>query len=428
MSYTAGPFPATAEQLYNAARPAVRQSRTAYLVVFLAGLLCCIQSDTVGITLIGQIYIGEVFLAVYAFWSVLGNLTNRAYWERPFVWALVTLGISFSAYIFSDLLNQTPLTNLLRGWARMAFLASDLIALNALTRRHPLRILAFITGMAVGFLVTVEKLSFDPSWYKIGIATPALLITLSLFSIIRYRYRYALVVAVWTALGVLNFFLDFRSMGATCLLCGAVTLAKMVAGVGLRSLYAIVLAFSLAIAVAAGIYSYITTQDVYGERRSQSNSWRVAAAEGAIYGISQSPWIGNGSWARTSDTDAVIHATFAEVNGKRLTNDPGVAGHSQILQVWYEAGVLALVFFTFVFIFGVKTLWDSVFHIRMNELFGVTLYFTFNAIISYFISPFGGLARFFMALSLCLFMIQGRLLRQQRASLQRSFIGLAGDP
>jgi hypothetical protein len=416
MSYTAGPFPAIAEQPFGIAQPAVRGSWTAFLVVFVVGILCCIQSETLGIPLIGQVYVGEVFLAVYAFWSLLGNLDNQAYWERPFVWALLTLGISLCAYIFSDLLNQTPTANLLRGWARMGFLASDLIALNAITRRHPLRILAFITGLAVGFLLTVEKLSLEPGWYKIGIALPALLISLSLCSLIRHRHRYAFVVAVWIGLGLLNFYLDFRSLGGTCFLGGAVTLAKIMAGVRFRSLYTLLLAGSLACAVAAGVYSYGSTQGAYAERRTQSNSWRLAEAKGAMYGISRSPWIGNGSWAMSSETEGVIRATFAEANGKRLTNGQGVAGHSQILQVWYEAGVVAIVFFTFVLIFGVKTLWDAVFHIGMNELFGVTLYFTFNAIMGYFISPFGGVARFFMALSVCLFLIQWRLLRQQRAS------------
>lgn len=414
MSYTAGPFPATAEHLYGVARPAVRQSRMAYLVVFLLGILACVQSDRLGITLVGQIYIGEVFLAIYAFWSVMGNLTNEAYWERPFVWTLLTLALSFSAYIFSDLLNQTPLNNLMRGWARMAFLATDLIALNAISRRQPLRILAFITGMAVGFLVTVEKLSLDPGWYKVGIATPALLISLSLFSLIRYRHRYVLVVMVWIGLGLLNFYLDFRSMGATCFLCGAITLAKLVAAVRFRALYLLVLVLSLASGVAVAVYSYSSTQDIYAGRRTESNSWRLAAAKGALYGIAQSPWIGNGSWARSSDTDAVMRGSFAEANGRRVANDQGVAGHSQVLQVWYEAGVMATVFFTFVMLFAVKVLWDAIFHVSMNELFAVTLFFTISAIIGYFFSPFGGMARFFTALSICLFLIQWRLLRHQR--------------
>lgn len=415
MSFTAVPFPALAEQPYGVAKPAAGNSRAAYLFVFVVGLLCCIQSDSLGVTFVGQVYVGEVFLAIYAFWSVLGNIGNRAYWERPFVWALLTLAVSLLAYVLSDLVNQTPAANLLRGWARMAFLATDLIALNAITRRHPLRILAFITGFSAGILLTVEKLSMETGWYKIGIATPALLIVLSLCSVVRHRRRYALVAGVWIALGLLNFYLDFRSMGGLCFLCGAVTVAKIVVGVRFRSLYTFLLAGSLACGVAASVYSNISTQDSYGQRRTQSNSWRLAAAKGALYGISQSPWVGNGSWARSSDTDAVMRATFAEANGRRLNKEAGVAGHSQLLQVWYEAGVLATVFFTFVLIFGVKTLWDAMFHVGMNELFAVTLYFTFNAIMGYFISPFGGVARFFMALSVCLFLIQWRLLRQQRA-------------
>src|SRR5436305_13883112 len=109
MSYTAGPFPAIADQTYGAARPVTTShARVALLLVFVTGVLCCVQSEALGITLIGQVYIGEVFLAIYAFWSVLGNLGNRGYWQRPFVWALVTLCISFGAYVVSDLLNQTP--------------------------------------------------------------------------------------------------------------------------------------------------------------------------------------------------------------------------------------------------------------------------------------------------------------------------------
>ena len=420
MSYTAGPFPAVADNTYGVAQQvAATSARVAFLLVFITGILCCIQSEALGITFVGQVYVGEVVLAIYAFWSVMGNLTNRAYWERPLVWSLVALCISFSAYILSDLLNSSPLANLMRGWARMAFMAADLIALNAITRRHPMRILAFITGLAVGLLLTVERLSMAPGWYKIGIATPALLLSISLFSVIRHRRRYALVVAAWVALGLLNFYLDFRSLGGTCFLCGAVTLAKIVAGVRYRALYSVLLAASLACGVAVGMYSYNSTQSVYGERRTQSNSWRLAAAKGAIYGISQSPWIGNGSWARSSDTDAVIRATFAQANGKRVTNDQGVAGHSQVLQVWYEAGVVAIVFFTFVLFFAVKTLWDAIFHIGMNELFGVTLYFSITAILGYFFSPFGGIARFFMAAGISLFLIQWRLLKQQRASYRR---------
>jgi hypothetical protein len=372
------------------------------------GLLFPVTSAVFSLTFAGQVYLGELVMAAVAVASVMLSFRDSRYWERTLRVAVLTLLITFTGYIVSDLVNHTETPNLLRGWGRMFFLLTDVIGLNAICRKRPMRILPFLVGLAVGFLLSADRLGWNRFYYKTDIALPVLIIALCVVPLIRLRNRYLLTSLVWIGLGVFSMVLDYRSLGALCMVGGSIMLAKSLTGVRLRSLNAALVGLAVTFAAGAVVYSLTATSASNAERRMGSDSERIAMATAAAYGIRNSPLVGSGSWATSSETSDVIRATFAEANGKRMGRGLATPGHSQVLQVWYEAGVLGPVFFFFILIASVKTLRAYLGSVPMHPLYAITLFFIIFTIYNFFVSHFGGFERFFLASTVSLIMIHRR--------------------
>ncbi len=377
--------------------------------VLVLGALFPVTSELLGFTFAGQVYVGELLMALIAVGSAIMSFRERRYWDSTLRLAVITLVVSLIAYMIADLVNRTELSNLMRGWARMIFLITDVIGLNAICRKHPSRIFAFIVGLSIGFLLTAERLSFESAYYKLYVALPLLMLVLALVPLIPVRQRYMLTAVTWLGLGVLDIYLDYRSLSGICLLGGSIMLAKVLTRVRFRSLYGVGLGMAVMLASGAVVYSLAATAENYGDRRSASNSERVALATAAVYGIRQSPIVGSGSWANSSETDNVIRGTFSESAGRRFGRPDTHPGHSEFLQVWYEAGILGPAFFVFLLIASVKTLRQYIGREPLHPLYALTLFFMIFSVYNFFVSPFGGLARFFLAIAVTLILIHRRM-------------------
>lgn len=363
----------------------------------LIGLAAPLQLDWVGI-----IYAGEILLALVACWAVLTNLDNRLFWRRPFTTLLVCLSVTMLAYVAADLLLASETQNLLRGWARLIFLGGNFTGLYFLCRRNPFNILIYSIAAAAGALAWLYWTGHPLDDWKFGASAPVTLLVACLVPLVMRRSVLAGSMAL-AAVGVLHIALDSREIGGNCLLAGLLLFARCSAFLRWKS-FSWVLLGTLALAgIGVFLYAYVLTDQEYSQRRQFSNAWRTAALLTAVNGIAESPWIGNGSQANNFGFQSRYDSIFADRTGVRYrgqqTDTSTFSPHSQILQAWFEAGVLATTFFVYLG-WKLATAFKYCIFRRALDVFSVLFAFCLlRATWHLLFSPFAGFARMDVALA-----------------------------
>ncbi len=344
---------------------------------------------------------GELVLAVIAFFAVVANVANPHFWNRRMALIIGALCVSFCGYVISDLINATPADRLVRGWARMAFVIIDFIAIWALARNNILNLFAVCVGDAFSTLLSYGKENADFLYnYKFHLSMPiTVLIIIAVPVLFRQRAGMATGIAQ-IGVGMCHMWFDCRTGGAICVLIGFVLIARSITASRLRSLYLSLLALALVLSsIAIGVL-YTSTNSSFSVRRAESNSLRLGLAMGGINAIERSPFIGLGSWAWDQEMWNVLVAKAGRVNmAGYLASDP-IGAHSQIIQAWAEAGLLGTVFFIFYGRLLAKSLWTVFFRRTINAMTPLLLYYLLTAVWDLLFSPFANLHRFGIALAL----------------------------
>lgn len=350
------------------------------------------------VSLVGRMPLSEVlFLFVTAFALVAFCMDARTINILPaprlLFMLLVCIAVSFAGYIFADLYRMTDLRDLMRGWARLAFLVVDLIAIATLIGLSKHSLPLYQCGLAAGSVLYV--LIFGPllgEYWKFGYAVPVTLLLLLVAPLIgTWAVELALI-----GVGLLHLLLDYRSMGGCCLLAGSLLLVMRLP-LRLRGWAVPAAAVSAAIGVLA-LYQYVGTKGTH--RTAQSNIDRSAMAAAAWEAVVESPVIGQGSWfSRSKVFDAFFEMRYREtkISGgrgvERFGHLEGVAIHSQILVSLAEAGIFGVCFFVAYGVLLVWAIWYASAHQTGNRFAGLFLFVLICAFWDLWMSPFSGQAR-----------------------------------
>ena len=360
----------------------------------------------------GRASAGELLLGVVAIFGVLGNLTNPRFWNRRMLMILTALGVSFFGYIISDLVNGTPEERLVRGWARMAFVIIDFIAIWVLARNSMVNLFAVCVGEAMSTLLSygAENLGFLYN-YKFHLAVPiTVLVVIGMPFILRRRANAATGIAL-IGMGMCHIWLDDRLEGGLCILMGFVLIARCLTQSRLRSLYLVLLALALLLSSTAIGYVYSVTNGEFAGRRQGSNSARSSLAMAGLNAIERSPIFGLGSWV----WDTEMWNVFAGKMGQaEIGNSAGVemGPHSQVIQAWAEAGLLGLVFFICYGRLLAQALRFLIFRRPLDIMTPLFLHYLVMGVWNLLFSPFANLHRFAIGLAL---VISLQVLREEKA-------------
>jgi O-antigen ligase len=213
--------------------------------------------------------------------------------------------------------------------------------------------------------------------------------------------------------------MDFRSLGAICLVASAIVFTKSSERTPLRACYLILLGAALVGGAGTLYWSLTSSAEKYAVRRSESNSLRLADYEAIVTASSRSPFIGAGSWATNSEIVSLMSGSLTQAAGrsKRTNELAELPGHSQLLQVWYEAGLLGLSFFVFFTFKLMRAIWLCTFHAPLSPLFPLTLVYSMFSLWHVLFSPFAGAHRVHIAISAVMLMILARPHRVPRRSV-----------
>lgn len=304
------------------------------------------------VSLGGEMPLGEGVLFAAAGWAVLIVALARVWpgplWPSPlFLGLLLGQAVALGAYVLSDLYRGSAPPDLLRGWARMVFLAVDLAAVAYLVGCSARNFVLLLVGVQLGEVakVLLQGALFGDVW-KFGYALP---VTVGVF-LLAGRLGPLVAAAIGAALGLLHFVLDFRSLGLICLLVSALVAVQCFPRAARAWLAPLGLAAGLAVVAVA--YAHTRT-DREGKRSTRSDVERTAMVRAAAEAFADSPLIGHGSWF--SRTEVMANFMVLREEGAREAGVGGFAGaneeeegvtlHSQILVTLAEGGLFGAAFF-----------------------------------------------------------------------------------
>jgi hypothetical protein len=412
----AGPMAATRGGGYAAARRVGRRAAPFPLGLALAALACGGLSG-VRVEVLGELYLGELLLLPVGALALTAWRGRRVLGDPVFFGVLAAGLLTLAGYVLSDIVAGTAAKDYLRGWARVLFTLTNVACLAGLFATDKRLVAAFAFGLGAARIAESAAAGLDlfVHW-KFGYAPGVSLVLLPLAALLPAMAGGAALVAY----GALSALLDFRTLAGVTAVIGAVLLAR-----GARPAQALRLRRGLVGAVLAGavgmgslLAALGSTDEAYGARRDSSNAGRRLDLTVGLPAVLESPWIGRGSWAFSKELGTQARAALAaelkdELSRRQIGNVAVYFPHSQLIQCWFEGGILGLSFFLVYLAVAAQALREVALRRPLDGATPLLLYFLLMGIWSLFMSPWGGTERFTIAAALAsVFLVRAEVRRR----------------
>jgi hypothetical protein len=310
---------------------------------------------TVQFPLVGNLFVAEIILLIAAAVGVQSWLRTSLH-QSIVVIRLAMLGVVMViSYSLTDLIVGNSVENQMRGFARCAFLVSDILGIWYLVRRQTSRLQLLVSAYAVAQIVATavhdEGSSFVSTW-KFGYSLPVTILLLTCIPQITRLLGTPIANGLLLALSVIHVYLDYRSLSGICLITWGIVAFRYLRRRRNHIAYLVLGTMAGSAAFAFFGYVYSSTHNDFSARREAANAARLAGIYAATDAIISSPLIGHGSWAYGDLFGTSFDRFYAELTGKRYFEVAGYqefGAHSQLLQAWYEGGAAAAVFFLYLF-------------------------------------------------------------------------------
>lgn len=365
---------------------------------------------------------GADLLAVLIACAVLVTALNRPIRVVRGTNAMVlAIAVWLLAQFASNLVNETGFIDSVRGLSNIIVFLCALVGFGLLVRFvRPTRAITVVApAAALGLLIADPSGDFAKLW-KFSLSFPVLLTVAALVE--RSRPRTGLVLIVGSAGTMLSLLLNARSSAATFL--AAVAIVFISRGIDRRRLSTWVTATSVTVVVSLGAlavaiaYPALAQEGFFGEEAARKVQIQSQGEFGLLVGgrpttliayeaISDSPWVGHGSWATNerivnSGIDRAVELGY--IRFRPAGADRRIPSHSYILGAWTDSGVAgALVWVALGVVLARRFLGALG---RRNMLFWEAFCYTAFAW-DFFFSPFGGSGRVLTAFLMAFVLHQG---------------------
>lgn len=391
------------------------------------------------ITIVGHLVLAELVL----FLSLPFLLARTDYrLDRPMALILGCGLLWLASQILTDLVRHTAFHDFARGWSRIFFTMSSLLALDLIfqnkSRRLALFGLGLSLGLLLGYVVTPTAFQRTDPW-KFGLGPPITLLLALAATRPRVQRFAALPVAILCAAALLNLVLGARSLGGICLLAAGYLAFQAYSlrrahGSPQLSVRKVAVVTGLTVLLGLGFlrgYEYAAGHGLLGQAAKakyalQSNGKIKLIAPFAadrptfligIKAIEASPVIGHGSWARNSKytTEAL-----AELKKDGYVVDPNlinqlktearIPAHSYLLEAWVDGGIAGGIFWL-VILGLVGAVFLTLYAIRDN-LSPLIAFLMMSLVWNIFLSSYGDDDRIIAAYSILVMLYAWRRWRQ----------------
>lgn len=391
--------------------------------IFANAFACLIPMLTfVEVEIVGRLFLPEIllllmlpFLLIFRGHLLLEPLPKRLI-LLGFIWLL--------SQIATDIIRDTPIEDWSRGVAKIIFLLLNFSSTYLYINGKMNRLFMFALGIALGQILMYR---FNPNifseeypWkFGYGYSITILIVLgaqLRLFS----RKKFLSSVIILCA-GVLNFYMDFRSLGLMCALTGGFIIVTKSVNFGYHAtkrtdIVKLILFAGIALYIISTLYSHSVNEGWLGEEAREKYLLQSTGDSGLLLGgrseilassqaVIDSPIIGHGSWAKDPKYgDMMLYALNQHgYTLQGVLEDDLIPTHSYIMGAWVEAGLLGACFWLFALMLTIRCL--AVCY-QTNEAYVPLISFiAFNLLWNIPFSPFGAEARLFSAYDLSLMIV-----------------------
>jgi hypothetical protein len=384
-------------------------------------------SFTVQIQVVGTLYAAEIVLFFAAVFGTAQSFGLGGHWHRYILRSCGLILLMTVAYMASDIVNRNTFQNSLRGLARCAFLCVDVLGVYVVTKSRLSRLQVLVTGYALAqiawTLLQLDVTGVTAAW-KFGFALP-LTILLVVFVPRLLRGTMFPSAAALLALGFVHMCLDYRSLAGVCMAVSAALAFRELDRLLRGTSRLLVGSFAAIGLIIITVNVYLLTQSEFSSRRAQGNAARIAGIATTLDAIRQSPLIGRGSWAYGDSFGSEYDSIYFELTGRRYlaqrSSDEQFGAHSQLLQSWYEAGILAAVYFIYLAVSLVRSLWRAIFRLPVDIYSPLVLQLLLLSTWHVLLSPFAGNHRLWIGLCTSTIAILYRQYKQMEQLQKRQF-------
>src|SRR5712664_3001220 len=185
----------------------------------------------------------------------------------------VWLGLLWlAAQVLTDMIRQSPVEDYSRGWSKILLTVTHFATIALLFRQSQRRFILYGAGLGLGgvltfFIAPSEFAQYVP--WKFGVGIPITILVCLLAGMLAPRSRMAAVTMI-AAIGAINVYLGFRSLGAVCLASAIFSyfqFSPQLADRRLRRLQTVLAVAALAAGVwgISAIYSHGVQSGWFGE-------------------------------------------------------------------------------------------------------------------------------------------------------------------
>lgn len=351
-----------------------------------AVIVCVALSVLLEVSVGGRLALAEaaLLLALPGLFIALRPRLDRT------AWALLTAAtVWLCALVLTDVIRGTEFRDYVRGWARIAFLVIDFLALYWLLTT-PRRALVWLLAFSVGVALKAALIHTEPgTQWKFGLGAGAFFALVALVLLADRSHRHAaesvspaaidvLVLLAVAATGV-SLWLNARSSALAFLLaamlltlCRADAVRRVLGRWMTRRLWLVPI---VVLAVLYGLgrtYVAATEAGLLGEEARARLQMQTLDATDPVIGliaggrgeffasaraIADSPLIGHGSWARSAEYYGIYVDSLRRMGSDQMALLMEYLGrrdghvlptHSHVLGAWVEAGLIGAAFWLFV--------------------------------------------------------------------------------
>jgi hypothetical protein len=384
----------------------------------------------------GQLIVSELLALAILPWL----LRSR---ERLLVprWLIGLWGAWLVFQIVTDIVVGSAFADWSRGWAAIVFTLIDvavIIVLVSTPRRARLFALGLAAGGILGYVLAPLPTAATDPW-KWAFAGPLAFILAALMSGAATSRRPLLAVGAFAAFGVINAFLQFRSMSGAALITAAYllfvvivtgrrrlrlrTVRTVAAGLACYGIAAVVVFVGLNAVTKAGLFGEAAEAKYEAQAGVVSATSPVDASNpllvllggrseilASVRAVVDSPLLGHGSWAKDAKYVDMQRQGLTELGilGGNQPTDPNlIPAHSYLMQSWIWAGLAGGIFWLAV---ALLALWlmGNLFSFR-TELAPLIAFSTTLLLWNIAFSPYGNTQRLLAAFSIALCLLALRL-------------------
>lgn len=317
-----------------------------------------------------------------------------------------------AAQVLTDIIRESPIEDYSRGWSKILLTLTHFATIALLIRQSQRRLILYGAGLVLGgvltFFIAPGDYAADYPW-KFGLGPPATILVCLVAGMLARRSQIA-AVTILAAIGAINLFLGFRSLGAICAVAAIYSyfqLSPRLADRRLRKQQTVLIVASLAAGVwgISAIYTHGVQSGWFGEDEREKYEFQSSGAGGVLLGgrseflassvaIIDSPLIGHGSWAKDPLYQAILYDRMAELGYENMGDefeDGLIPSHSYLLGAWVESGAVGAVFWCWVLWLTASALYRAS---GREPLFPFFAFIGMSLIWNVLFSPYGADARF----------------------------------